>query len=54
MSDEWRGSVAELETQLIIAVELGYGTPTQVQEAFELVSQLWKMLNARGRKLLTR
>jgi four helix bundle protein len=48
------GSVAELDTQLIIAVELGYCTPTQVQEAFELISELRKMLNALRRKLLSR
>lgn len=45
------GSVAELETQLIIAVELGYCSPVQVQAAFELISELRKMLNALRRKL---
>jgi four helix bundle protein len=48
------GSVAELETQLIIAVELGYCNLAHVQEAFELILELRKMLNALRRKLLAR
>jgi four helix bundle protein len=48
------GSVAELETQLTIAVELGYCGPVPAQEAFELISELRKMLNALRRKLAVR
>ncbi len=45
------GSVAELDTQLIIAVELGYCEQAEVGDAFELISELRKMLNALRRKL---
>ena len=48
------GSVAELDTQMIVSVELGYRTLAQVQEAFELISELRRMLNALRRRLLTR
>jgi four helix bundle protein len=48
------GSVAELETQLIIAAELGKYSLDQDREAFELISELRKMLDALRRKLLTR
>jgi len=46
------GSVAELDTQLILSVELGYCSESDVQEAFGLVSELRKMLNSLRRKLL--
>jgi len=45
------GSVAELETQLILAVDLGYCVQPQVQEAFRLISDLRNMLNALRRTL---
>src|SRR5947209_12744322 len=45
------GSNAELSTQLVIAVELGYCTQSDVRDAFELTSELRKMLNALRRKL---
>ena len=45
------GSNAELNTQLIIAIELGYCTKSDAQVAFELTSDLRKMLNALRRKL---
>ena len=45
------GSVAELETQLMLAVDLGYCLPSQVEEAFRLVSDLRNMLNALRRTL---
>ena len=45
------GSNAELNTQLIIAIQLGYSTEQEAQEAFELMSDLRKMLNALRRKL---
>lgn len=48
------GSVAELDTQLTIALELGYCTKEEIDDAFELVLELRKMLNALRRKLATR
>jgi len=48
------GSVAELRTQFLIAVELDYCTKSEAQHAFELMSELRKMLNGLRRKLVTR
>ena len=48
------GSLAELDTQLIIAVELGYRTDSEVHDALELISELRKMLNALRRKLVVK
>jgi len=48
------GSVAELRTQLLIAVELDYCTRAQGIPAFELMAELRKMLNGLRRKLVTR
>ena len=48
------GSVAELDTQLLISVELSYCTKSKAQAAFDLISELRKMLNALRRKLVTR
>lgn len=45
------GSVAELETQLILSVELGYCTSTDTQEAGTLLTELSKMLDSLRRKL---
>ncbi len=45
------GSVAELETQLILSVELGYCTSPDTQEARSLVTELSKMLDSLRRKL---
>jgi four helix bundle protein len=48
------GSVAELETQLMLAADLGYcisGQAEQVEEAFRLISDLRNMLNALRRTL---
>ena len=47
------GSVAELGTQLIIAIELGYCTNSDAHDSFELIAELRKMLNALRRKLKT-
>jgi len=47
--------VAELETQLLLAVDLGYGVPQQgelVIEAFRLIADLRNMLNALRRTLI--
>jgi four helix bundle protein len=49
-----QGSVAELNTQLILSGELGYCTKGQISEATTLVRELWRMLNALRRKLQDR
>ena len=46
------GSLAELDTQLVLAEELGYAEPTQVTSAADLVAELKRMLNALRRALL--
>jgi len=48
------GSIAELETQLIIAIDLGYCTHSKATNAFNLIQELHKMLNALRRKLVAR
>ena len=45
------GSNAELSTRLIIAVDLGYCTKAEARPAFELMTELKRMLNALRRKL---
>ena len=48
------GSVAELETQMMLAADLGYctlGQVKQVEEALQLISDLRNMLNALRRTL---
>ena len=47
------GSIAELDTQLIIAVELGYCGNGKAENILQLISQLRKMLNSLRRKLVT-
>lgn len=46
------GSVAETETQLIVALELGYASEAQSVTASGLLSDLRKMLNALRRALM--
>ena len=46
------GSLAELDTHLVLAVELGYSKTSQVASATELVSELKRMLNGLRRTLL--
>ncbi len=48
------GSLAELDTQLTIAVELKYCAANAAKDAFALISELRKMLNALRRKLTAR
>ena len=48
------GSVAELNTQLILSNELGYCSKDQTSEANALVRELRRMLNALRRKLQAR
>ncbi|HEX8144024.1 MAG TPA: four helix bundle protein [Pyrinomonadaceae bacterium] len=48
------GSMAELETQLIISSELGYCTKSRATHAFDIIEELHRMLNALRRKLVAR
>jgi four helix bundle protein len=48
------GSVAELDTQLIVCVELAYARAKHADAVFELISELRRMLNALRRKLAAR
>jgi len=45
------GSLAELETQMIIAVNLGFVHHDELKEADGLASEVGKMINALSRKL---
>ena len=45
------GSVAELETQVILGVELGYCSPAETQDISNLTTELSKMLDSLRRKL---
>ena len=48
------GSLAELDTQLILSVELQFCRATDTDGAFGLVSELRRMLNVLRRKLAAR
>ena len=48
------GSLAELDTQLIIAIDLMYVEKLAVFDIFELMKEIRKMLNALRRSLLAR
>jgi four helix bundle protein len=45
------GSVAEVETQLILGVELGFGGLADTQEATSLATELSRRLDSLRRKL---
>lgn len=45
------GSVAELDTQLHLTVELGFASANEAVRCFDLISQLRRMLNGLRRKL---
>ena len=45
------GSVAELDTQLYLSVELGLVAPEQATPSFELIGDLRRMLNALRHRL---
>lgn len=47
------GSIAELDTQLVLAIELGYCKNGKAESILQLISQLRKMLNSLRRKLVT-
>jgi four helix bundle protein len=48
------GSLAELETQLRLSAELGFWLEKEIQNDFQLMEELRKMLNSLRRKLVTR
>jgi four helix bundle protein len=48
------GSVAELDTQLILSVELKFYAATTAAPAFNLISELRRMLNVLRRRLAVR
>ena len=48
------GSLAELDTQLILSLELKFCLAGDAQAAFELIIEMRRMLNALRRKLSTR
>ena len=48
------GSVAELDTQLILSIELSFCSPADTEKAFGLINELRKMLNVLRRKLSAR
>ena len=48
------GSLAELDTQLILSIELRFARAEGADRAFELISELRRMLNALRRKLAAR
>ncbi|HEV2095461.1 MAG TPA: four helix bundle protein [Chthoniobacterales bacterium] len=45
------GSVAELDTQLVVVVELGFIEPTRIAQASALIDELRCMLNGLRRRL---
>jgi len=46
-----RGSKSELETQLLVCVEVGYLEEVEILEAMDLLTEIGKMLNAFIKKL---
>jgi four helix bundle protein len=48
------GSVAELDTQLILSIELKFCRDVGTEAAFELIAELRRMLNVLRRKLAAR
>jgi four helix bundle protein len=48
------GSVAELDTQLILSIELKFCRNVGAEAAFELIAELRRMLNVLRRQLATR
>ena len=45
------GSAAELDTQLLLSVELGFVQPTRTAAAFTLIEEIRRMLNALRRRV---
>jgi four helix bundle protein len=46
-----QGSLAELNTQLLLSIDLGFSSKERTREASELAQELRRMLNALRRKL---
>jgi four helix bundle protein len=46
-----RGSTAEVESQLLFAVELGYASRPEVESVRELAGELHKMMAALARSI---
>ncbi len=48
------GSLAELETQLLIAIDLGFCSQSQAEPLLAQIDELQRMLNGLRQKLATR
>jgi four helix bundle protein len=48
------GSVAELDTQLVLSIELEFLSDANAESVFSLINEIQKMLNALRRKLSAR
>jgi four helix bundle protein len=48
------GSLAELETQLIITIELNFCSTNETKNSFDLMTEIRKMLNALRRTLMNK
>jgi len=46
-----RGSLAEVETQLLLAVGLGYLNNSELQQATDLIQEIGRMLNVLGKRV---
>ncbi|MFZ0631248.1 MAG: four helix bundle protein [Acidobacteriaceae bacterium] len=44
MADFGRGSALEIQTQLVIAQDLGFGDPVQIERAEKLAEEISRML----------
>lgn len=49
-----KGSKAELETQLLLCVQINYLTPAEAEKAFKLIQEIGKMLNSLQSSLKTK
>jgi four helix bundle protein len=48
-----KGSKAELETQLLLCVKIGYLTDNQIEVAMSLLTEIGKMINKLQQSLTT-
>lgn len=48
-----RGSLAEVETQLLLAFRFNYLSATETTQAFDLVTQIGKMLNTLRKRVVS-
>ena len=49
-----KGSKAELETQLLVCVQINYFTVSEIETAINLIQEIGKMLNALQKSLITK